>query len=107
VQFLNDTTLADVTNTDIDVFLLNGEDEVSSLPLCRTFLRAGRLWIDCVPALNRKYVAPVPANVMVSRNEVCLAAGRYGFFVPVGSLLGNLVADLLDLTARKRRVYYD
>ena len=50
MQFCNQTTLADVTDADIDVFLLSGGNEVRSLPLCRTFLLGGRLWIDC--ALN-------------------------------------------------------
>jgi hypothetical protein len=101
VRFFNKTTLVDVTDADIDVFLVHDENEVSSLPLCRTFLLGGRLWIDCAPELNRKYTAPVPDNVLISRNENCLAFGRFGVFVPVGSELGNLVADLLDVAARR------
>jgi hypothetical protein len=102
VRFFNKTTLADVTDANIDVFLLNGDNEVSSLPLCRTFLLDDRLWIDCAPSLDRKYSAPVPDDVLISRNEDCLVLGRYGVFVPVGSELGNLVADLLDVAKRGR-----
>jgi hypothetical protein len=101
VRFFNKTTLADVTDANIDVFLLNGDNEVSSLPLCRTFLHGGRLWIDCAPSLDRKYSAPVPEDVLISRNEDCLVLGRYGVFVPVGSELGNMVADLLDRAKRR------
>ncbi len=103
MRFFNKTTLADVTDANIDVFLLNGENEVSTLPLCRTFSLSGRLWIDCLPALNRRYTAPMPDDVLISRNEDCLAFGRFGVFVPVGSELGNLVADLLDVAKRKKR----
>jgi hypothetical protein len=105
VRFFNETTLADVTDANIDVFLLNGESEVSSLPLCRTFLLGGRLWIDCAPELDRRYTAPMPEDVLISRNENCLVFGRFGVFVPVGSELGNLVADLLDVAKRKKAPY--
>ena len=100
MRFFNKTTLDDVTDANIDVFLLNGDNEVSSLPLCRTFMLSGRLWIDCAPELDRRYTAPVPDNVLISRNENCLAFGRFGVFVPVGSELGNLVANLLDVAER-------
>ena len=100
MRFFNKTTLADVTDANVDVFLLNDDNEARSLPLCRTFLLRGRLWVDCAPALNRKYTAPVPEDVLISRNEDCLALGRFGVFVPVGSELGNLVMDLLDVARR-------
>jgi hypothetical protein len=89
-----------VTNADVDVFLIYGDDDVSSLPLCRTFVRGGRLWIDCAPSLCRRYAAPVPDDVLISRNEDCLTTGRYGVFVPVWSRLGCLVADLVALGER-------
>jgi len=101
MRFFNHTTLADVTDVNIDIFMLSGGNEVRSLPLCRTFLLGGRLWIDCAPELNRKYTAPVPENVLISRNEDCLAIGRYGVFVPTGSKLGALAAELLDATIRR------
>ena len=100
MRFFNQTTLADVTDANIDVFLLDGNDEVSWLPLCRTFLLGDRLWIDCAPSLVRKYTAPMPDDVLISRNEDCLVLGRSGVFVPVGSELGNLVAELLDVAKR-------
>jgi hypothetical protein len=101
MRFFNRTELADVTDVNIDIFLLRGGNEVHWLPLCRTFLLSGRLWIDCAPELDRKYTAPVPEDVLISRNEDCLAIGRYGVFVSAGSKLGTLAADLLD--AAKRR----
>ncbi|HJT35405.1 MAG TPA: hypothetical protein VJ783_25490 [Pirellulales bacterium] len=101
MRFFNKTTLADVTDANIDVFLINDENEVSTLPLCRTFLLRGRLWIDCAPELARRYTAPVPDDVLISRNEDCLALGRFGVFVPGGSELGNLVADLVDVGKRR------
>ena len=101
IRFFNQTTLSDVTDADIDVFLIYGDDEVSSLPLCRTFSRNGQLWIDCAPSLHRRYAAPVPDDVLISRNEDCLTTGRYGVFVPVWSRLGRLVADLVALGERK------
>ena len=91
-----------MTDADVDVFLVYGDDDVSSLPLCRTFLLSGRLWIDCAPALNRKFAAPVPDDVLISRNEDCLTVGRYGVFVPLCCRLGRLVADLVHLTEQKR-----
>ena len=100
MRFFNKTTLADVTDANVDVFLLNDDNEARSLPMCETFLLRGRLWIDCAPSLNRKYTAPVPEDVLISRNEDCLALGRYGVFVPAGSMLGNLVADLLEVAKR-------
>lgn len=96
-----------MTDADVDVFLVYGDDEVTSLPLCRTFLRRGRLWMDCAPELKRKYTVPVPEDVLVSRNEECLATGRFGVFVPVWSQLGQLAADLIDSTERKRRARID
>jgi hypothetical protein len=100
VRFFNKTTLADVTDANVDVFLLNGDNRVRSIPLCKTFVLSGRLWIDCAPELNRKYTAPVPQDVLISRNEDCLSLGRYGVFVPAGSELGKLVRDLLDVALR-------
>lgn len=100
MRFFNKTTLADVTDANIDIFLLIGDNEVNTLPLCRTFMLCGQLWIDCAPELDRRYAAPVPDNVLISRNEDCLAFGRFGVFVPVGSQLGNLVADLLEVAKR-------
>ena len=49
---------------------------------------------------EHKYTAPVPEDVLFSRNEDCLTLGRYGVFVPVGSVLGILVADLLEVAKR-------
>ena len=92
-----------MTDADVDLFLVYGDEEVSSLPLCRTFLRRGRLWVDCAPALDRRFAAPLPDNVLVSRNEDCLTTGRYGVFVPLRSRLGRLVADLVALGERKPR----
>lgn len=103
MRFFNKTTLADVTDADVDVFLLNGDNWVRSIPLCKTFVLSGRLWIDCAPELNRKYTAPVPDDVLISRNEDCLAIGRYGVIVPAGSELGKLVLDLLDVARRGSR----
>ena len=100
MRFFHKTTLADVTNANVDVFLLNGDNRVRSIPLCETFLLSGQLWIDCAPELNRKYTAPVPDDVLISRNEDCLALGRYGLIVPAGSELGKLVHDLLDVARR-------
>lgn len=96
-----------MTNADIDLFLVYGDDDVSSLPLCRTFLRSGQLWVDCAPALNRRFAAPVPDDVLISRNEDCLAIGRYGVFVPVWSRLGRMVADLVALGERRPRLNGD
>lgn len=104
MRFFNKTTLADVIDANVDVFLLSDDNEARSLALCETFLLHGRLWVDCVPSLNRKYTAPVPEDVLISRNEDCLALGRYGVFVPMGSMLGNLVADLLDVAKRGGQV---
>lgn len=88
-----------MTDATIDVFLLNGEYEVSSLPPCRTFMLSGQLWIDCAPELDRGHTAPVPDNVLISRDEDCLAFGRFRGFVPVGSEIGNLVE-----VAKRRKV---
>lgn len=107
MRFFNHTTLTDVTDADVDVFLVYEGDEVSSLPLCKTFLRSGRLWMDCAPKLKRKYTAPVPDDVLISRNEECLTMGRYGVFVPAWSRLGRLVAELIDLAERQRRAHAD
>ena len=90
-----------MTDADVDLFLVYGDEEVSSLPLCRTFVRRGRLWVDCAPTLDHRYAAPLPDDVLISRNEDCLAMGRYGVFVPLWSRLGRLVADLVDLAKRK------
>lgn len=104
MRFFNETTLADVTDASVDVVLLDGNDELSSLSQCRTFLLSGRLWVDCAPEQCHKYTAPVPENVVISRNEGCLALGRFGLFVPVGSSLGNLVTELLDVAKRKAAI---
>lgn len=96
-----------MTDADVDVFLIYGDDRVCSLALCRTFVRNGRLWMDCAPSLHRRYTAPVPDDVLISRNEVCLTMGRYGVFVPVWSRLGRLVADLVGIAEREPRLNGD
>lgn len=51
--------------------------------------------MDCVPRLNRKYIASVPDDALVSRNEMSLEADRYGAFVEPNSILGNIALQLL------------
>jgi hypothetical protein len=103
MEFYNNTTLEDVTDKDVDVFLNTDGSMISSLPLCRTFLKDGQLWVDCIPHLEKKYTAPVPDNAMISRNDKALDAGRYGVFVNPATELGRLARHLMDAKAKLDR----
>src|SRR5947208_898517 len=88
MQFFNGATLEIVTDKDIDVFVKEGGPNISSLPLCRSFRKDGALWVDCVPALNRKHTAPVPDTAIVSQNNASPDSGRYAVFVEPDTELG-------------------
>ena len=95
MQFFNNTTLEDIVDRDIDVFLKSSGSMISSLPMCKTFLLENELWIDCVPPLNRKYTAIIPQTAIISRNEQSLDTGRFAVFVDQTTQLGQLVASLM------------
>ena len=91
------TTLEEVVGKDMQVFLMTDTPNLSSLPLCQAFILNEKLWIDCAPGLERKYVAPVPDHAIIARNDNSLDTGRYGVFVAASSQLGRLVRRLFEL----------
>jgi hypothetical protein len=100
MQFLNGTNLDDFINRDVQVILTSNSNVCDTLPLCRAFLRDGRLWIDLIPQLNQKYAVEVPDDSIFSKNEADLSMGRYGIIIRAETQSGLFIRDLLE---QKRR----
>jgi hypothetical protein len=97
MEFFNNTQIEDITDKSVDGFLRTDDPTmIESVPMCETFTLDGQLWIDFMPQLNRKYVAPIPDDAMVSRNEVDLAIGRYAIFLHARSPAGSMLKQLLE-----------
>jgi len=101
MQFYNDTSLQDITNKDISVFIVvDGGATIHAVENCQTFLDGGRLCVDLIPQFERKYSAPIPVDAIVTRNEVELSLARYGVFVSPLSPLGYLARRLMAVKAQ-------
>ena len=104
MQFFNGIKLPDLVDKDVDLFVTDNKGgKGASLPLCKAFLKKDRLWVDCVPALNRRYVAAVPYESIVARDEGKLDTGRNGIFISPTSVLGQLVQTVVSSPELARR----
>ena len=95
MQFLNDVTLDDIVNNNVDVVMLTTGGMVELAQLCEVFLGDDVPFIDFIPKLNRQFVAPIPDDAIISINEAELSSGRYGVFIPRDSEAGKLFAAIL------------
>lgn len=105
LSFFNDTNIDDIIDKDVDVYLkaAPGEDHITSATLCRTFVKDGRLWIDSMPTLDRRYIAEVPRDAIISRNDVELSVGRFGVFIDATSEAGRLLYRLIEAKKKQSR----
>ena len=101
MKFCNHTSLRDITNKDVSVFIVvDGGATIHAVENCHTFLDHGRLCVDLIPQFDRKYAAPIPDDAIVTRNEIELSLARYGVFVDPQSPLGHLARRLMALKAQ-------
>ena len=100
MQFFNGTKFEDFIDKDVHVIVTSDSNVCDTLPLCHAFLQHGKLFIDLIPQLNRKYVVEVPENSGFSKNDEELSMGRYGIIIRADSHAGILIRDLLE---QKRR----
>lgn len=96
VEFFNGTTLEDVINKEVDVFLKGAPPTITAKLFCRTFVRRGRLWLDLLPEIGGKYIAPLPDDAIISRNETELDIGRYAIFLGPTSTAGQMLKSLIE-----------
>jgi hypothetical protein len=93
MEFLEGTSFEEAANKQVLVIIL-GLDQI----VARTFINDGELWVDLVPRFNRKYIAPVPEDAVISRNDENPDAPAIGIFITPTSELG--VAMLVALKGR-------
>jgi hypothetical protein len=104
MQFFNGITLPDLIDKEVDLFVTDNKGgKGASLLLCKAFLKKDRLWIDCVPSLNRRYTAAVPYESIVAREEGKLDTGRCGIFISPTSVLGQMVQSVMASAELARR----
>jgi hypothetical protein len=60
MQFFNGTKLDDFIGSNVHVILTSNSSVCETLPLCHAFLYDGKLWVDLIPQLDRKYVVEIP-----------------------------------------------
>src|SRR5262245_8321438 len=94
MQFLNGVTLQEVLNKTVGVILRTKSETVETIS-ASTFLRDGKMFIDCVPALHRNYIVEVPVDAIVSRAMAPNLPWEFGLFVHPDSEAGRFIRSLL------------
>jgi len=95
MQFLHKTTIEEITDKEVGVILRSNAETVDTIA-ARIFLKNGQLFIDCVPALRRKYVVMVPDDATVARAHTPDPPWQYAIFVHPNSEAGRFITSLLD-----------
>ena len=70
--------------------------------ICRTFVRNGRLWLDCLPTVAREYIVELPADAMASLTGV--PSIHYKIAIPHDSTAGIYLLWLETLLWRRREL---
>jgi hypothetical protein len=96
MDFFNGTTLEDFIDKDVHVILTSNTNACDTLPLCYAFIHEGKLCIDLIPQLNRKYVVEVPDDSILSKNDEELSMGRYGIVIREGTVAGRIIRSMLE-----------
>lgn len=98
MNFLNDTNLNDIINNEISVMLapIPGQSETTVAEFCLMFLKDGVPHVDFSSSHRGQFVAPLPEESIVSRNEEELSMGRYIAIIPRHSLAGGVLSRLLS-----------
>lgn len=71
------------------------ESSAQTIAFCRVVLNGDQPVIDFIPQSDTRYVAPLPDDAIISRNEKELSAARYAVFISPHSAAGRLMAQLL------------
>jgi hypothetical protein len=100
MEFFNATKFEDFIDKDVHVILTSNSNVCDTLPLCHAFLRDGKLHLDLIPQLNKKYVVAVPDDSIFSRNDQELSMGRYAVVIRTESGSGAIIRDLLEQKKR-------
>ena len=100
MEFFNGTKFEDFIDKDVHVILTSKSNVCETLPLCHAFLLDGKLCIDLIPQLCKKYVVEVPENSGFSKNDEELSMGRYAIVIRAETRAGTHIRDLLE---QKRR----
>ncbi len=95
MQFLHDTTLAEVANKKIGIILRSNAEILDTIS-AHTFLSEDRLFIDCIPEFHRKYVVAVPGDAIVSRALTPSPPWEFAIFIHPNSEAGRFVKSLLE-----------
>jgi hypothetical protein len=95
MYFFNGVKLNDIIDGEVDVYLKSRNPHlVSTLTSCQVFVEAGQLHVDCLPGADRKHVAPMPEDAVISRNDDRTSTGRIRVFVHATTHLGTVVLEL-------------
>ena len=86
MQFLNETTLEEITGKKVGVILRTNAETMDTMT-ADTFLNDGNLFIDCIPALRRKYIVAVPDDAFISRADTPDPPWEFGIFLDPHSVV--------------------
>lgn len=96
MKFFNGMTLEAIVDKEVDVYVTNETETCQHFSFCQTYLENGTLWLDCMPAIKRKYVVQVPNEAAVSRNDDALEVGRYAIFLPERTAAAKYIHDIFS-----------
>ncbi len=97
-DFQNGATPENVIDQKVSVYICQGELDIASMPNCHTFVREGKLQVDCAPPLKHRYTAPVPKGALFARSTV---GDELAVFIPSSSELARLIQKLWEKEDRR------
>lgn len=95
MQFLRNTTLNDLLGKPVTFVLRTNEQTVETMT-GEVFLAEGRVMMDCIPALDRKYSIPMPEDAIATDSVDPLSGINFGVFIHPQSEAGRFMKALLE-----------
>ena len=80
MQFLNSTTLEAVVGQTVTLVVVT-KTKTTPRIAAKAFLKDGRLFIGCIPALPEKYIVAIPEDAIISSADRPDKNWKYGIFI--------------------------
>jgi hypothetical protein len=100
MELLHGLTIEELDQKTVAVILRTSTPRRDML-LCQTFLEDGKLFIDCIPRLNRKYVVQVPDDSIISKAAEPTAPAGYLVVIEPESNAGQKIQSLMSALHEK------
>lgn len=95
MQFLRNTTLNDLLGKPVEIILRSNRQTIETIS-GEVFLVGGKVMIDCIPALDRKYTTPMPDDAIAVDSVDPLSGMSFAVFIHPHSEAGRFIRSLLD-----------